>query len=151
MKNDLKLSRCVQLLADNDLLVLATTGPQGPHTSLMAYAASQDGREVYLVTAEDSRKWTNIQSDPRVSLMIDDRVQKLPNDRESIHALTISGEHDPLSDGPEAERVRALLLGRHPQLELFLSRPEGRLLRIRVRSVLLLSGLADAFHHSYPS
>lgn len=151
MNNDSKLRRCVDLLTGNDLLVLATTGPEGPHTSLMAYAASDDGREVYLATARESRKWTNIQFDPRVSLLIDDRTLKLPQSRESIQALTVSGIHVPLAEGPEAEAVHKLLLRRHPGLDVFLGCPGGCLLRIRALDFLLLSGVSDAFHHLFPA
>jgi len=151
MNDDSKLRRCVELLTGNNLLVLATTGPEGPHTSLMAYVASEDGREVYLATARDSRKWANIQFDSRVSLLIDDRAGTLPQDRRTISALTVTGVHVPLDDGPEAEGLRARLLSRHPGLAVFLNRPDGQLIRVRVQSYLLLSGPNDAFHHCLKS
>ena len=36
-----------ELIRQNDLCVLATIGPQGPHTSLMAYTSSSDATRMF--------------------------------------------------------------------------------------------------------
>lgn len=129
-----------QLLASASLGVLATAGPEGPLTSLMAFAVESPSRLV-MATLPDTRKWRNILADPRISLLVDDRETAL--DRGSVHALTLAGRHGP---GTEAQRQAGLtLLGRrHPHLAGLLARPEVALIRLQVVSYLLLTGPAEA-------
>lgn len=136
---------CMSLFTGADLLVLATVGPGGPHTSIMAYVASPDGREAWMATAAGSRKWDNIMADPRVSLLIDDRDRA--EERDAITALTVTGQHIPVTTKEDEVAIRAALLDRHPGLTVFLDGPGPRLIRIRVSSFLLLSGRTEAYYH----
>ncbi len=54
------------------LAVLATVGPDGrPHTAPMWYV--RDGNSLLVLTGRRSQKNRNIERDPRVSIVIDDR------------------------------------------------------------------------------
>ncbi len=129
-----------QLLANASLGVLATAGPEGPLTSLMAFAVESPSRLV-MATLPDTRKWRNMLADPRISLLVDDRETAL--DRGSLRALTLAGRHEP---GTEAQRQAGFhVLGRrHPHLAGLLARPEVALIRLQVTSYLLLTGPTDA-------
>lgn len=41
------LDKIKTLICGNDICVLATVGPDGPHTSLMAYICNADGSEIF--------------------------------------------------------------------------------------------------------
>lgn len=129
-----------QLLADATMGVLATAGPEGPLTSLMAFAVESPSCLV-MATLPDTRKWRNMLADPRISLLVDDRETAL--DRGSVRALTLAGRHEP---GTEAQRQAGFdVLGRrHPHLAGLLARPEIAFIRLQVTSYLLLTGPTDA-------
>jgi hypothetical protein len=131
-----------QLLADATMGVLATAGPEGPLTSLMAFAVEGPSRLV-MATLPDTRKWRNMLADPRISLLIDDRETAL--DRGSVRALTLAGRHEP---GTQAQRQAGFeALGRrHPHLAGLLARPEIALIRLQVTSYLLLAGPTEAVY-----
>lgn len=127
-------------------MVLATAGADGPHTSLMAYVAQEDGHSVFMVMAAGSRKWENICAEPRVSLMVDSRTDVGPHQKDSIEALTVSGVASSVPAGDDAfRRIREMLLGKHPQLEQFVNDEQGRIIRVDATQFLLLSGVSDAF------
>ena len=140
------LDICQSLFTGSDMLVLATIGPDGPHTSLMAYVASPDGREAWMVTTSGSRKWDNIMVEPRVSLLVDDRNAQ-GRENGDIRALTVAGEYLPVTKAKEEESIRRALLSRHPGLAQFLDGPGPRLIRVRVRSYLLLTGPTESYYH----
>ena len=129
-----------QLLADLSMGVLATAGPEGPLTSLMAFAVESPSHLV-MATLPDTRKWRNILADPRISLLVDDRETAL--DRGSVRALTLAGRHE---TGTQTQRQAGFdVLGRrHPHLVGLLARSEVALIRLRVASYLLLTGPTDA-------
>jgi len=151
MNDSSALARALDLLRAGSHLVLATSGPQGPHASLMAYVLSADGREVALAMGADSRKWANLEAEPRVSLLVDDRVDRLARGAGAVSALTVSGRVLPPGDEAALARARAELLLRHPGLAVFLAAPDGRVVRIRVLAVQLLAGPTESFFHRFES
>lgn len=138
------------MVAGQGLCVLATVSEDRPHCSLMAYALDASCREIYMATLRGTQKYENLQKNPRVSLLIDERERfpgrELPRGR----ALTVSGRYRGF-DGPEEEATaRERLLARHPGLQGFLSRPDAALLRVEIEAFLLLDGLTDAHRETLP-
>lgn len=131
------------LLRRSDLGVLATASPQGPLCSLMAFAMDEAFGHLFLATVPDSRKWRNIEADPRISLLVDDRTEV--RDPERITALTICGRHEPPTPEDRAfglDRLRR----RHGCLAPLLDRPDVVLIRMRPQSFLLLHGPVAAVY-----
>lgn len=147
MDDHRKLERALDLLRAADMLVLATAGPDGPHTSLMACAADAQGREVALAMDAGSRKWTNLAAEPRVSLLVDDRQRH--EERGNVSALTVSGRVVPPDQGEGDHRAVERLLAKHPHLSVFLDAPSGRVVRVRGQRILLLSGPTEAWSYSF--
>ncbi|MFP5258761.1 MAG: pyridoxamine 5'-phosphate oxidase family protein [Acidobacteriota bacterium] len=129
-----------ELLARSDMGVMATSGPDGPLCSLMAFAAI-DPDCLVMATLPDSRKWRNILADPRLSLLVDNRDTAVS--REAIRALTLSGRHEPPSPA-ERQAGLAVLRQRHPHLEGLFATPDVACIRLRVASYLLLTGPVEA-------
>jgi len=129
------------LLENQDLCVLATAGPAGPHASLMGFLPAPDLGHIYLLTPSQTRKYQNILHNPLVSLLVDDRGKSGPG---ASRALTIAGHARPLAD-PEA---RARLLGafgrRLPHLADIMDDPSTVLLEVAVCSFKLLEGPVNA-------
>jgi len=129
------LKKIVTLVKRARHCVLATAGPEGPHASLMAYAAPQDAAEFWLASLPDTRKFRNLAADPRASLLIDERDNGL--------ALVVSVRLLPFDAGEAA--ARAALVARHPELAAFLGRQEVRMLRFAPVRFEFLEGATDVF------
>lgn len=141
-----KIRQCLELIKENSILVLATEGTRGPHTSLMTYVCSEDGLEVYMLSSTDSHKWQNILKNPRVSMMIDDRDGKLADQRQTIKALSITGEHRPVADNDQRRIIEKLIAESNPAIADAFSGPGCEIIHIRAESFLLLDGPQDSFY-----
>lgn len=134
------LERMKELLKRKDLCVLATESEGVPHCSLMSYAVSGDGREVWMLTRVETKKYRNLLANPNVSLLVDTRGDQRPR----AMALTVSGRFE-LPGSPEREAgIRRRLVERHPDLADLAKDPAARVLVIRVRSFQLLDGISEA-------
>ncbi len=141
-----KINSCLELIKNNNILVLATQGEPGPHTSLMVYASSKDRTEIFMVTSKRSHKWLNIKNNPTVSLLIDDRDDKLKTRRGEIKALTITGSFIPVSGATQREQILDSIAKVNPAITDFFSGPECEIIRIKATSFLLLDGPEKAFN-----
>ncbi|MGD9124543.1 MAG: pyridoxamine 5'-phosphate oxidase family protein [Desulfarculaceae bacterium] len=133
-----------QMIEDSDLCVLATTGQEGPHCSLMAYLADLEHDRLFLLTSKNTRKYQNLQKQPLVSLLIDDREYTDSSSREQVCSLIIKGKVSVLAQGPDKDAVMARFAVERPHLQPILSDPAVELLAVGIRSLQLLDGVRDA-------
>ena len=123
--------------AKQRLAVLTTVEEGGhPYANLMAFAASDDLKTLLLVTGRATRKYANLQADPRVALMIDNRSHQ-PSDIHEAVAVTVLGDAEEVS-GAERDRLLSTYVDRHPHLADFASSPSSALFRVDVRSYYLV-------------
>lgn len=118
------------LLAKQKLAVLATHQQGQPHASLVAFAASADGRVVIFATTRTSRKYANLQADPRAALLIDSRTHREADFHEAM-ALAAKGVAHEVT-GPQRLELAGLLLGKHPHLQDFVASPTCALMALEV-------------------
>jgi nitroimidazol reductase NimA-like FMN-containing flavoprotein (pyridoxamine 5'-phosphate oxidase superfamily) len=130
-----------KLIREKNVCVLATISEGKPYCSLMAYAADEEGREIYLATLRDTRKFRNLMANAAVSLLIDSR-ETIP--RTEAQALTAEGVCAPIEDPGRRAIARERLLAANPHLESFLDDPRCALVCVRLTSLLLLKGLTEA-------
>lgn len=134
----------MRTLADEkDICVLATLSPNGPHQSLMAYVRDAETGAFVMFTETHTAKWTNMQRNPNVSLLIDSREEDLPERRDRARAMTVKGRHV-TPEPAEMIRLRQLFLLRHPHMKEFADRPEATMIHVVPRNYLLLTGLEQA-------
>jgi hypothetical protein len=134
------------MLARADIGVLATSGPEGPLCSLMAFAALRPD-QLIMATLPDTRKGRNIAADPRLSLLVDDR--DTAGNRGTIKAVTLAGRHEPPSPATRQAGL-ALLQLRHPHLAALLETAGVELICMRITSALLLNGPTEAVYLTHP-
>jgi nitroimidazol reductase NimA-like FMN-containing flavoprotein (pyridoxamine 5'-phosphate oxidase superfamily) len=132
-----------QLVRGRNICVMATIEGSKPYCSLMAYATNEDCTEIYMATHRSTKKFKNLSDNPAVSLMIDTR-EEAP--RGLARALTVEGTCARIEGDSQRQLVRHRLLTAHPHLEEFLSHAESEVLCVRIRSLLLLKGLTEAYH-----
>ncbi len=120
------------LFASQRLAVLATQGGGQPHTSLVAFVATDDLRHLVFATERDTRKFANLVADPRVALLVDDRSRR-EADLVEATAVTAAGRARE-AHGEERERLAGLLLHRHPALKSFIAGPGCALISVAVET-----------------
>ena len=139
------LEKMKGLVKGNDLCVLATVSEGRPHCSLMSYISDEEGREIYMISHKQTRKYLNLMENPTVSLLIDTREEEKGQRRIYIKALTVSGEFQTIDDPVKKDFVRTKFLKRHSHLTDFLNDPGAEIFSIKIRSFQLLDGVKDAF------
>jgi nitroimidazol reductase NimA-like FMN-containing flavoprotein (pyridoxamine 5'-phosphate oxidase superfamily) len=125
------------LLGSQRLGVLATHRQGQPHTSLVAFTATADGRELIFATTRSSRKFANLQVDPRAALLIDSRTHQ-ESDFHQAQALSATGRVVELS-GSERDSRLQLFLAKLPHLREFAQSPSCVLMSFQVQEYNLVS------------
>jgi heme iron utilization protein len=136
-----KLEIIVSLLRNQRLGVLATSGAGKPHTSLIAFTISDDLRRIIFATPRETRKFANLQLNPYVALLFDDRSEQ---DRDFMGgvALTAYGRALPV-EAAESFPQRDLFLSKHPHLKDFVASPGCALIEVTVEKYSLVSRFQD--------
>jgi nitroimidazol reductase NimA-like FMN-containing flavoprotein (pyridoxamine 5'-phosphate oxidase superfamily) len=116
--------------------VLATDDCGQPFTSLMAFAATDDLRQLVILSDRNTRKFTNLAVNRRVALLVDDRGNKTTDTQESI-AVTVLGRAFE-ADADNGHVLAQLFLRRHPGLTDFAATPDCVIVRVEVSVVLLV-------------
>jgi len=129
------------LLASQQFAVLATQDQGQPYVSLMAFAHTEDLRSLVFATDRATRKFTNLLSNNRVAVMIDNRSNR-GSDTETATAATVLGQAHELS-GEERERHLAAYVRKYPHLSAFARSEKCALIRIAVESYYVVSRFQD--------
>ena len=133
-----QLKQRLQILFTSQKLAALATQDQGqPYASLIAFAASDDLKELYFVTPRATRKFAYLQANPRVALLMDSRSNQDSDIHRAI-AVTAVGK---AAEVTEAERreVLELYLSKHPHLEEFVKSPSCALVRVTVATLYVVS------------
>jgi nitroimidazol reductase NimA-like FMN-containing flavoprotein (pyridoxamine 5'-phosphate oxidase superfamily) len=117
MNEEQARDRLRRLLNGQSLGVLATSGAAGIHATLVAFAATDDLRQILFATSRSTRKFAALEEDPRVALLIDDRSNEVGDFRDAV-AATAHGVASEVGQSRLAE-LRELYLRKHPYLEEF--------------------------------
>jgi uncharacterized protein YhbP (UPF0306 family) len=140
-------SQLRELFANQPLAVLSTDRDSHPYASLVAFAASSDLRRLFFATTRDTRKYTNLRSNSRVALLVDNRTNRV-EDFTSAVAVTILGDSRELT-GTERAEAEQLYLNRHPHLQEFVSSPSCALIEVAVSSLYLVSHFQDVIEFDF--
>jgi uncharacterized pyridoxamine 5'-phosphate oxidase family protein len=130
-----------QLLASQNLAVLATQDQGQPYTSLVAFAASADMEFLYFATSRSTRKYANLLNNPNVAMMMDNRENR-PSDFAEAMAATAVGGVEALAGNALAEPQK-IFLQKHPHLAEFLAAPETALVRLNVSAYYVVTRFQD--------
>ncbi|HIJ95676.1 MAG TPA: pyridoxamine 5'-phosphate oxidase family protein [Desulfuromonadales bacterium] len=126
-----------ELCSGQQLAVLATNAGKAPYTSLVAFATTPDLHTFYFVTARSTRKWSYLEANRHVSLLIDNR-HNTSDDFSQAAAATVLGVAAELHDKAR-ESALAHFLDKHPGLTEFANSPDTALLQVQVASIYLVT------------
>lgn len=138
MSTDIETARILSdLFRSQRFAVLATDDRGQPFTSLMAFVASADLRQLVVLTDRTTRKFANLAANCRVALLIDNRENKGSDTKDSI-AVTAIGKAQEVASG-EAALLLERFLACHPYLAEFAASPTCAVVRVKIDSYLLVS------------
>ncbi len=120
----------------SSLAVLATERCGLPHTSLTGYLLSKDFKCLYFFTPKNTKKYKNIEFNPNVSIIIDNRDTKIDK-KSSINAVTIIGKAS-IIEKPTKNLIYKFLI-KNPELEEFTKPDLNVLLKVKINQYILVS------------
>jgi nitroimidazol reductase NimA-like FMN-containing flavoprotein (pyridoxamine 5'-phosphate oxidase superfamily) len=122
MKDPSDLRRTLkEVLATQRFGVLATQGQGQPYGSLVAFTGTDDLKQLIFATSRDTRKFSNLVSEPRVALVIDSRSNSDSELRNAVAVTALGPAHEAVGD--ERERLAGIYLAKHPGLAGFIGSP----------------------------
>jgi nitroimidazol reductase NimA-like FMN-containing flavoprotein (pyridoxamine 5'-phosphate oxidase superfamily) len=119
-----------ELFTSQKLAVLGTHQGGQPYGSLVAFAATLDLRNLVFATTRATRKFANLRSDPRVSMVLDNRSNRVADFRRAVAATALGRARE--VRGKERERLAKMYLAKHPHLKEFVASPTCALVKMRV-------------------
>jgi nitroimidazol reductase NimA-like FMN-containing flavoprotein (pyridoxamine 5'-phosphate oxidase superfamily) len=125
------------LFESQRLAVLATSGKGHPHTSLMAFAATDDLKTLIFATTRSTRKFANLTVDPRASALVDNRSNWEPDFQKAV-AVTARGAISEVSSRDKKPLLK-LYLSKHPHLEDFATSPSSALIQMKVNMYYIVT------------
>lgn len=138
MSTEIEIQSLLQeLFRSQRFAVMATNEFEQPFTSLMAFAAAEDLRQIVVLTERATRKFANLKANSRVALLIDDRENKGSDTQDSV-AVTAIGEAQEV-DAEAGALLLDLYLARHPYLAEFAASPSCAIVRVKIDVYLLVS------------
>ena len=119
-----------ELFIAQKLAVLGTHRGGQPYGSLVAFAATSDLRNLVFATTRATRKFANLRSDPRVSMVLDNRSNRVADFRKAVAATALGRARE--VRGKERENLAEMYLAKHPHLKEFVGSPTCALVKMRV-------------------
>jgi nitroimidazol reductase NimA-like FMN-containing flavoprotein (pyridoxamine 5'-phosphate oxidase superfamily) len=141
LTNEASLQMLQELFAAQGSVVLATTENGQPYLSLMAFANTSDLQYLLVATYRATRKYRNIEADPRVALLVDNRSNQ-PSDIEQSMAVTVLGRAQEVG-ATEKNQFLRIYLAKHPHMEKFVSSPECVLIKVKVERYFVVSNFQE--------
>ena len=120
-----------ELCREQPFAVLATQGEGQPYTNLISFAVSDDLKNLVFSTPSQTRKYSLITKNKKVSLMIDNRADQ-PESINLIRAVTVTGTARSLEEVQELEYWSRLLIDRHSYLDNFIKSPSSSLILVDI-------------------
>lgn len=143
MTSDAAIRGRLRALFDSQRYAVLGTDDRGqPFTSLMAFAVTDDLRNLVILSDRNTRKFANLAANRRVALLVDDCGNKTTDTQDSI-AVTVLGQAFE-ADADNHNALVGLFLARHPGLADFAASPDGVVVRVEVSAYLLV----EQFEHT---
>ncbi len=133
--NNEELTEKIRKVLDSQYFAaLASVGQEQPYINLIAFAHTDDLKQIYFTTKRNTRKYQNISTNGSVSLLVDTRTNQ-PSDIGKSVAVTIIGSADEVTD--DNDNIKRIFLARHPGLQQFVNDPETALITVSVQEYII--------------
>lgn len=136
MSSPRELHRLVKdLLSRQKFCVLATQGQGQPYGSLLAFAETDDVKELVFATKRGTRKFSNLISDPRVALVIDSRSNSEADLKNAVAVTALGPARE--AAGRDRERLAGIYVAKHPTLAEFIGSPDTAVCAVAVEEYVV--------------
>lgn len=119
-----------ELFAKEKLAALATDDRGKPQNRLVAFAATDDLRNLLFTTSRNTSKYRNIVAESRVAILVDNRSSKNSDFRKAIAVIPTGRVRE--AKGKERDRLLDIYLAKHPQLVDFANSSENALVKVEI-------------------
>lgn len=126
-----------KLFKTQRLAVLSTQSSGQPYASLVAFVADEDLAHLYFATARTTRKYHNLDTDPRAAMLMDSR-SNLESDIHEAVAVTAVGIASEITEQDKKQGIE-LYLSKHPYLQDFVRAESCALIRVAVKIYYLVT------------
>jgi nitroimidazol reductase NimA-like FMN-containing flavoprotein (pyridoxamine 5'-phosphate oxidase superfamily) len=126
--------------------VLATAHDDVPYTSLVAYAFDYEEKAFMFLTPRNTTKYVNIIKNPKVSLLIDTRVNT-DEDYLSGEAFTVLGKAAVLRASKRKERLLTTFLNKHPKLMDFSKERNTAIIVVDIYRCFKVTKFQEIYHY----
>ena len=135
-----------QLIRLARIAALGTLHAGEPNLAMVAYAFADDFSAFYIHVSRLGRHTTDMENDPRVSLLIAEIDDRRP-DPQTLARVSLRGIADmlPRSD-PSYSQIRKIYLDRFPEAEQFFSLGDFNLWKITPKGGRFVAGFGRAFN-----
>jgi len=149
MMSVLEMKEIIQNLLDGQRLAVLSTLMSGrPYSNLIAFAATDDLKDIFFATTRATRKFANLTAEPRVSLLMDNRSNQ-ETDFGEASAVTVLGTAAEVI-GPDRDKYLQIYLKKHPYLEDFITAPTCALIRVKVEKYIMVTQFQEV-REIYPT
>ena len=126
MKKSIK-EKISNLLKTQRFAVIATQDKNEPYTNLVTFLASKDLKKIYFPTSKNTKKYENLSTNSKISILIDNRVNK-PKDIKNAIALTAAGRSKEIKN----KEIVNSFLKKHPYLRDFVYSKDCSMIEILI-------------------
>ena len=131
-----------RLLNSTGFAVLATENAGQPHTSLIAITPLDEGQRLVFATYRNTRKFTNLMQNKRVSVLIDGRARDGACGADTGFILSAVGRVQEINAATQSQLLHAHLQ-KHPDMAAFMQAPDCVLLEVVVEAYQMVRGIDD--------
>jgi general stress protein 26 len=141
-EDELQLRKLLKDLFRSQLFAsLATQQLTRPYSNLIAFAATQDLKDILFITRRQTHKYANLLSNNNVSVLVDNRSNNDADFRNAI-AVTAVGTAQEIKDS-KTGNLLDLYLAKHHSLEKFAHSPESALFKIKVKKYIIVRNFQE--------
>jgi general stress protein 26 len=134
------------ILKSQYLAVLSSIEYNRPYSNLIAFAETGDLQSILFATERNTRKYSNIEANSNVSLLIDSRFNQ-PSDFSTAMALTVIGSAGEVKER-EKENMLSIFIAKQPHLMQFVNSENAALMIINVSDYIIAGFNTPPLHVS---
>lgn len=128
--------KLTQLFDSQLIAVLGTSSDDDPYTCLVGFKFTSDLKNLIFATMRNRLKYRQISSNPRVSLIIDNRKNS-PSDFSHATSVTVVGTAVDTEE-PERTELSEMLIKRHPFLTDFVSNSNCAIMKVMIEKMYIV-------------
>jgi len=117
--------------------VLSTLMDVQPYLSLMAFAVTDDLKQIIFMTNKNTQKYKNLKSNKKIAMLIDDRTNNI-SDVKDATAVTAIGEARELNED-EKNNIFIVFLKKNPHLDKFMSSSDSAVILMDIKKYIIVS------------